>query len=115
MRQSRPRPSSRVSRTWQEVPTLSSQVYLNSTFLTDKGCAPARPALHVWKPPFADYLPRRPFILVSSLCPRVYVLWKCRVGRSGARPYQRRLEILPKVSTQEWCDAKFGAVPLLSS
>src|SRR5271166_2383289 len=50
MRQSRPRPSSRVSRTWQEVPTLSSQVYLNSTFLTDKGCAPARPALHVWKP-----------------------------------------------------------------
>src|SRR5271166_948803 len=45
MRQSRPRPSSRVSRTWQEVPTLSSQVYLYSTFLTDKGCAPARPAL----------------------------------------------------------------------
>src|SRR5271166_3827676 len=50
MRQSRPRPSSRVSRTWQEVPTLSSQVYLYSTFLTDKGCAPARPALHVWTP-----------------------------------------------------------------
>src|SRR5271165_6820895 len=45
MRQSRPRPSSRVSRTWQEVPTLSSQVYLNSTFLTDKGCAPARAAV----------------------------------------------------------------------
>src|SRR5271166_592283 len=45
MRQSRPRPSSRVSRTWEEVPTLSSQVYLYSTFLTDKGCAPARAAV----------------------------------------------------------------------
>src|SRR5208337_797231 len=45
MRQSRPRPSSRVSRTWEEVPTLSSQVYLYSRFLTDKGCAPARAAV----------------------------------------------------------------------
>src|SRR5271165_168018 len=45
MRQSRPRPSSRVSRTWEEVPTLSSQVHPYSTFLTDKGCAPARAAV----------------------------------------------------------------------
>ena len=43
-RQSRPRPSSRVSRTWEEVPTLSNQVHPYSTFLTDKGRAPARAA-----------------------------------------------------------------------
>ena len=43
-RQSRPRPSSRVSRTWEEVPTLSNQVHPYSTFLTDKGRAPARSA-----------------------------------------------------------------------
>ena len=41
-RQSRLRPSSRVSRTWEEVPTLSNQVHPYSTFLTDKGRAPAR-------------------------------------------------------------------------
>src|SRR5580700_2165239 len=41
-RQSRPHPSSRVSRTWEEVPTLSNQVPPYSTFLIDKGRAPAR-------------------------------------------------------------------------
>src|SRR6202035_1802010 len=39
-----PHPSSRVSRTWEEVPTLSNQVPPYSTFLIDKGRAPARSA-----------------------------------------------------------------------
>src|SRR5260370_37184895 len=36
-RQSHPRPSSRVSRTWEEVLTLSSQVHPYSTFLNRQG------------------------------------------------------------------------------
>ena len=43
-RQSRPHPSSRVSRTWEEVLTLSNEVPPYSTFLIDKGRAPERSA-----------------------------------------------------------------------
>ena len=56
-RQSRPHPSSRVSRTWEEVLTLSNQVPPYSTFLIDKGRAPAQRctssgplAWHVFRP-----------------------------------------------------------------
>ena len=76
-RQSHPRPSSRVSRTWEEVLTLSSQVHPYSTFLIDKGRAPARPALHVWKP-------LQPLMLIPAFYALVHVLWTREAGRAGA-------------------------------
>jgi hypothetical protein len=43
-----------------------------------------RPALHVWKTPFADYAPQL-FVLNSLF---VHVLWTFNAGRAGAHPYQ---------------------------
>ena len=44
-----------------------------------------RPALHVWKPPFAEA--PQPFILRLLLL-LVRVLWTCNAGRAGAQPYR---------------------------
>src|SRR6266478_2954742 len=75
-----PLPGSRE--TWEEVLTLSSQVHPYSTFLTDKGCAPARPALQVWKPS------QPPLSLIHAFLRILFiVLWTCDAGRAGAHPY----------------------------
>ena len=86
-RQSRPRPSSRVSRTWEEVPTLSNQVHPYSMFLTDKGRAPTRSAS------------ARPMIVSGAAPPMVDVLRRVR------RCMSRRLllSFLPRALTSADC------------
>src|SRR5208337_3134215 len=83
-----PLPGSRE--TWEEVPTLSSQVHPYSTFLTDKGCAPARPALRVCKP-FQPFMLMPPFLCFFTFYGRATPDARERIPGSASLPRHTRV------------------------